>query len=382
MIEQISHYRVEAELGRGGMGIVYRALDSKLGRAVAIKVLPSDATADPERHQRFVQEARSASALNHPNIVTIYEIGNDDGTTFIAMELVDGTPLDRLIGGAPMPVATALDYAVQSAAALEAAHASGIVHRDIKPANIVVTRDGRVKVLDFGLAKLVERAASDATLTALATRPGAVMGTPAYMSPEQAQGERVGAWSDVFSLGGVLYEMLTGRRPFAGSSDAGLVTAILRDPPAPLRAARADTPADVDAIVTRALAKDPKDRYPDAGVMRADLAAALARLNRPRESAWRRPAVLVPMALLLLAAAGFGAWQTVNIRRARLAQRETIPEIERLQHTEQSLQAVRLARQVEPVRHRGRRADSRRVVPVRHRHRAGRRRGVGPRLRR
>ena len=348
MIQQISHYRVDEELGRGGMGIVYRAHDTKLGRPVAIKVLPPEATADPERHQRFIQEARSASALNHPNIVTIYEIGDDGGTTFIAMELVDGTPLDKLLANGPLPLAVALDYAAQAAAALAAAHASGIVHRDIKPANIVITRDGRAKVLDFGLAKLVERPSSEATLTALATRPGTVMGTLAYMSPEQAQGERVGSWSDVFSLGAVLYEMLTGRRPFSASSDAGLVTAILRDSPPPLRTARPETPADVDAVVTRALLKDPNGRYPDAGAMRADLAAAHARLTRPPESAWRRPAVLVPIALLLIAAAGLGVWQTVNARRARVAQRDTIPEIERLQLTEQSLHAVRLARQVEP----------------------------------
>ena len=348
MIQQISHYRVEGELGRGGMGIVYRAFDPKLGRGVAIKVLAPEATADPERHQRFIQEARSASALNHPNIVTIYEIGSDEGTTFIAMELVDGTPLDKLLAAGQLPVALALEYAAQATAALGAAHASGIVHRDIKPANIVITRDGRAKVLDFGLAKLVERSAADATLTAMATRPGTVMGTPAYMSPEQAQGQRVGAPSDVFSLGAVLYEMLTGRRAFAGSSDAAVMTAILRDPPPALRAVRPDIPADVEAIVTRALSKDPKDRYSDAGALREDLSAAQARLTRRPESAWRRPAVLVPMALLLLAAAGFGAWQTVNIRRVRLAQRETIPEIERLQHTEQSLQAVRLAREVEP----------------------------------
>ena len=220
-------------------------------------MLPPEATADPERHQRFVQEARSASALNHPNIVTIYEIGSDAGTTFIAMELVDGTPLDKLLAKGPLPMPRALDYAAQSRRHLPAAHASGIVHRDIKPANIVITPDGRAKVLDFGLAKLVERPAAEATLTALATRPGAVMGTLAYMSPEQAQGERVDARSDVFALGAVLYEMLAGRRAFGGSVGRGVMTAILRDPPPPLRTARPDTPADVDAIVQRALAKDP-----------------------------------------------------------------------------------------------------------------------------
>ena len=348
MIEQIAHYRVEGELGRGGMGIVYRAQDTRLGRGVAIKVLPPEATTDDERHQRFVQEARSASALNHPNIVTIYEIGSDAGVAFIAMELVEGTPLDKLLASGPLPVTVALDYAAQAAAALAAAHASGIVHRDIKPANIVVTREGRAKVLDFGLAKLVERPASEATLTALATRPGLVMGTLAYMSPEQAQGERVGPQSDVFSLGAVLYEMLAGRRAFGGSSDAALMTAILRDPPAPLRSARPEIPSGVDAIVTRALAKDPNTRFADGEAMRAEIAAALARAARPVGSAWRRRSVLVPLAAALIAVTALAAWQTVNLRRTRWAERQAVPEIERLHLSERSLDAVRLARQVEP----------------------------------
>ena len=310
--------------------------------------MPPEATADPDRHQRFVQEARSASALNHPNIVTIYEIGTNAGTTFIAMELVDGTPLDKLLATGPLSITVALDYAAQAAGALAAAHASGIVHRDIKPANVVITPDGRVKVLDFGLAKLVERPAEEATLTALATRPGTVMGTLAYMSPEQARGDRVGPQSDVFSLGAMLYEMLAGRRAFGGTSDATVLTAILRDPPPPLRSARPETPADVDAIVTRALAKDPGARYADAGAMRTDLSAAHLRMTRPADSPWRRPAVLVPVVLVIIAVAGLAAWQTVKVRRATWAQREVVPQIERLQLSERSLEAVRLARVAEP----------------------------------
>src|SRR3954469_7082737 len=173
------------------MGVVYRAVDDRLGRQVAVKVLPPDATPDPDRRRRFVQEARAASALNHPNIVTIYEIGEHDGTIFIAMELVEGTPLDVLLAQGPLPVATGLDYGAQIAAALSAAHGTGIVHRDIKPANIVITTDGRAKVLDFGLAKLIERPAADATISAVGTAPGMIFGTAAYMSPEQAQGEAV-----------------------------------------------------------------------------------------------------------------------------------------------------------------------------------------------
>jgi len=356
-VTAISHYRIEGEIGRGGMGIVYRAVDAKLGRPVAIKVLPPDGPIAPggsrdspggssrsERHRRFLQEARSASALNHPHIVTIYEVDEHEGTTFIAMELVEGTPLDKLLAKGPLPVATALEYGVQIAAALEAAHAAGIIHRDIKPANIVIAADGRAKVLDFGLAKLTERPSTEATITGVGTLAGTILGTAAYMSPEQAQGERLDARSDIFSFGAVLYEMFAGRRPFAGSSDVGVITAILRDQPAPLHTVRPDVPADLDPIVTRALAKDPAQRYPSATAIRADLASAHARLTRPADAAWRRPSVLVPVALLLLAAAGFGAWQMVQGRRARWARLEAVPEIERLQLSGRSIQAVRLAR--------------------------------------
>ena len=347
MPASISHYRIEGEIGRGGMGVVYRAVDTRLGRPVAIKVLPTDATADAERVRRFIREAQSASALNHPNIVTIYEVGEDGGTTFIAMELVDGTPLDRLLAQGPLPVATALDYAVQIASALAVAHASNIIHRDIKPANIVITRDGRAKVLDFGLAKLIELPTTDATMTAFATAPGLIMGSAAYMSPEQAEGRPVDARSDIFSFGAVLYEMLAGRRPFAGSTHVGVMTSILRDQPPPVRNTRPDAPADIDAIIQRALAKDPAARYPDAAAMRADLAAAHAALTRPPDAAWRRPAVLIPVALLLIAAGAFGVWQTVQSRRARWARQVAIPEIERILFTDRSLAALPLAREAE-----------------------------------
>jgi eukaryotic-like serine/threonine-protein kinase len=343
--KSVSHYRIEAEIGRGGMGVVHRAHDTRLGRAVAIKMLPAEATADPERRRRFVQEARAASALNHPHIVTIHEVDEDDGTTFIAMELVDGTRLDTLIAQGSLPVAKALEYASQVASALDAAHASGIVHRDIKPANILVTRDGRAKVLDFGLAKLVERDPSKETMTGLDTRPGLVMGTAAYMSPEQAEGRPVTARSDIFSLGGVLYEMLSGRRPFAGNSDLGLITSILRDQPPALRSLRPGVPADVQAIVDRCLAKDPDARYADARALKADLDAAHEKLTRPADQPWRRPAVLIPVALVLLAGAAFGTWQMIQARRLRWVQQVAIPEIERLQMTDNTLDAVRLALQ-------------------------------------
>ena len=347
MPDHVSHYLIDVEIGRGGMGVVYSAHDTRLGRSVAIKMLPPEATADPDRHRRFVQEARAASALNHPNIVTIHEIDEDNGTTFIAMELVDGTRLDSLIAQGPLPVAMALEYASQVASALDAAHASGIVHRDIKPANILITRDGRAKVLDFGLAKLVERGPAKETMTGLETRPGLIMGTAAYMSPEQAEGRPVTARSDIFSLGAVLYEMLSGRRPFAGHSDLGLITSILRDQPPALRSVRPGVPPDVQAIVDRCLAKNPDARYADARALKTALDAAQAKLTRPAEQAWRRPVVLIPVVLLLVAAGGFGAWQTIQARNLRWARQEAIPEIERLQMTDVTLDAVRLARQAE-----------------------------------
>ena len=343
MIQHISHYRVEREIGRGGMGVVYRAVDTRLGRPVALKMLESGATGDDERNRRFVQEARAASALNHPNIVTIYEIGDEAGATFIAMELVDGLPLDKVLADGRLPVATALDYGMQIAAALEAAHANGIIHRDIKPANIVLTPDGRAKMLDFGLAKLVERSATDVTISGMVTRPGVIMGTVAYMSPEQAQGHAVDARSDIFSFGAVLYEMLTGKRPFAGTSEVGLITSILRDEPTPIRGMRPEVPAELEPIVSRALAKDPTARYQSAGAMRTELAAAHAKLTRAPEAPWRRPAVLVPVAALLIAVAAYGAWQTVQSRRVREARTEGLREIERLQNSSQSLMAIEKA---------------------------------------
>ena len=347
MVRTVSHYRIDAELGRGGMGVVYRASDTRLGRAVAIKMLTAEATTDADRIRRLVQEARSASALNHPNIVTIYDIEEADGSTFIAMELVEGTTLDRMRAGGQLPVAKALDLGTQIASALEAAHAGGIIHRDIKPANVIVTPNGRAKVLDFGLAKLFERPPNQDTMTAYATRPGLIMGTPAYMSPEQAEGRTVDARSDIFALGAVLYEMLAGRRPFTGNSDLGVITSILRDQPPPVRTLRADVPSTVQAIVDRCLAKNPSARYASAAALRTDLAAAHAALTRPTEAAWRRPAVVISVALLLAAAAGFGIWQTVQARRARWVRQEVIPEIRRLQTAEQFTQAVRRARQVE-----------------------------------
>src|SRR5262245_4903990 len=247
-------YEILEKLGEGGMGVLYRARDTRLSRTVALKLLHGDALLDPGRRARFVREARAASALSHPNIVTVYDIDQTpEGADCIAMEYVDGRSLDGRLGEGPLPVDEALRYGLDVARALGAAHAAGIVHRDVKPANVMVTRSGQVKVLDFGLAKLGAVTdgsgfATEATLTRDAkTREGLVLGTPAYMSPEQARGEAVDARSDVFSCGALLYEMLAGRRPFEGASVAALLSSILRDDPPPLSGVRPDVPPHVAA---------------------------------------------------------------------------------------------------------------------------------------
>ena len=348
MQQTLSHYRLEGEIGRGGMGVVYRAVDTRLRRALAIKVLPPEATADGDRNERFVREAQAASALNHPNIVTIYDIDQEAGVTFIAMELVEGTPLDRLLAKGPLPVDETLEYARQIAAALAAAHAAGIVHRDIKPGNIVITSDRRAKVLDFGLAKLVERDGSADTMTAFGTQAGLILGTAAYMSPEQAEGRGVDARSDIFSLGAVIYEMLAGRRAFTADSDLRLLTAILRDQPPPLAGVRGDVPAPVSSIVERCLAKDPAARYQEAAALAADLARALTPPTPPARAPWRRAAVMAPLALVLIAAVGAGVWKLAADRRARDARERLVPAIEQALSEGRPLQAVRLTAEAEP----------------------------------
>jgi pimeloyl-ACP methyl ester carboxylesterase/predicted Ser/Thr protein kinase len=356
----ISHYRVLEKLGEGGMGVVYRAVDTRLDRSVAIKILRPEAVGDPERKWRFVREAKAASALNHPNIVTIHDIDTAEGVDLITMEWVDGQSLDRLIGGRALPVDEALSYAFQTADALAAAHEEGIVHRDIKPANIMVTPAGRIKVLDFGLAKLVERGGAEQgaadslspTVTGEPrTRGGVILGTLAYMSPEQAAGKPVDARSDVFSFGSVLYEMLSGHRPFQADSLILTITAILRDAPAPLKSRRSDVPADVERILLRCLEKRPESRYPSAGELRKDLADVQARRTSPAprlRSLLRRPRFGVPALLLLLAAAAGAAWLGMRGSRARWARDTALPEIARLVEKEDFFPAYRLARHAEP----------------------------------
>lgn len=262
----LSHYRIVDKIGAGGMGEVYRAIDDKLGREVALKVLPADMARDPDRLARFQREARAVAALNNPHIVTIYSVEEAGGLHFLTMELVEGRSLDHLIPASGLSVEQVVEIAGALAGALAAAHEKGIVHRDLKPANVMVTADGRVKILDFGLAKDVSAVETGgATLTAAGlTQAGLVMGTPAYMSPEQIAGRPVDHRTDIFSLGVVLHEMITGTRPFQGASLAELASAILRDAPASLSEIRADLPSDLVRLTRRCLEKDPLHRVQTA----------------------------------------------------------------------------------------------------------------------
>jgi serine/threonine-protein kinase len=284
--QSLAHYQILEKLGEGGMGVVYRARDTRLDRLVALKVLPPEKVADPERKRRFVREAKSASALNHPNIITIHDIGQEGSVDFIAMEYVAGKTLAELIApkGHPrgLKVHETLKYEIQIADALAAAHASGIVHRDLKPGNVMVTESGLVKVLDFGLAKLTEvsvagEEAPTRTLVAQ-TAEGIVVGTAAYMSPEQVEGRPVDARSDIFSFGAVAYEMLSGRRAFAGESHISILTAVLHKEPAPLGAS---APPEVEKIVTRCLRKNPEERFQRALDVKLALEEAAGALDRP-----------------------------------------------------------------------------------------------------
>src|SRR6266851_5544939 len=302
------------------MGEVYRARDTRLGREIAVKVLPAAISADPDRRQRFEQEARSASALNHPNILTIYDIGSSEGTTYIAMELIEGRTLREILAAEPLPARKLLDYAVQTADGLAKAHAAGIVHRDLKPENLMVSKDGYVKILDFGLAKLTEPASQDASAlpTAIAspTQPGTVMGTAGYMSPEQASGQTVDFRSDQFTLGAILYEMATGKRAFQRKTGAETLVAIIREEPESLGQLAPKAPAPIRWIVERLLAKDPEERYASTKDLARDLKSVRDHLSEtsasggletaepasPRRRGWVLPAAA---ALAAGIAAGF-----------------------------------------------------------------------------
>ncbi|MCX6561204.1 MAG: protein kinase [Candidatus Aminicenantes bacterium] len=332
------HYRIVEEIGRGGMGVVYKAIDTHLDRPVAIKVLPPDKLADPERKRRFVLEAKAASALHHPNIVVIHDIASDQGQDFIVMEYVDGASLDTLIGRRGLKLGPALGYAVQIADGLARAHAAGIVHRDLKPTNVMVAAGGLVKILDFGLAKLAEPA-SDAeqgrTMTLTPddkprTEEGFIVGTAAYMSPEQAEGGTIDARSDIFSFGVLLYEMLTGQKAFQRDSRIKTLAAVLNEEPRPASSVNETLPPDAERILTRCLRKDPARRWQTA----SDLKVALVDLKEDSESgklpaavrparAGKRPSAVRLAGLVLILAAAAAVLRLAVFKPVRAIAYET-----------------------------------------------------------
>jgi len=322
---RLGPYEIVSLIGEGGMGEVWKARDTRLGRLVALKTLPADKVADPERRQRFVLEAKTVSALSHRNIITIHDIGEAGGQSYIVMEFVAGKSLDKLIPRQGLHLPEVLSYASQIAGAMIAAHAAGIVHRDLKPANVMVTDSGEIKVLDFGLAKLTEKTASAEseaaqTVSLSMTAPGSVIGTVAYMSPEQAEGGKVDTRSDIFAFGALLYELATGQRPFQGGSKLSTLSAILRDDPKPPSELAAGVPRDLDKIVLRCLRKDPERRFQSM----ADLKLALEDLQEEMDSAkapkirktgrllWAAGLVL-PLVLI-----GSGIWRFAGNRESQV----------------------------------------------------------------
>ena len=337
-------YEVEGLIGAGGMGEVYRARDTRLQRTVAIKILAAHLSSNPVQHARFVQEAKSISGLQHPNICVLHDIGSEAGVDFMVMEYVEGRQLDRVIPADGLPANVAMNYAVQIADALARAHSTGIVHRDLKPGNIMIEDSGLVKVLDFGLAKMaiVPRPGGDqgATIEAsTGTSPGMIVGTLAYMSPEQAEGKLVDARSDIFSFGSVLYEMLTGKRAFDAPSGTALLAAVMRDDPTPVSELKRDVPPEVRRIVSHCLKKNPADRYPSGMELAQDLRQCRALLFPESGAAFtpariireaRRPRVLAGLLLfLIVASAGIG-WLVKRSRDARWAREVALPEIRQL----------------------------------------------------
>ena len=328
----LSHYRVLELLGRGGMGEVYAAEDLKLRRRVALKVLPAEMAASPERRRRFEREAQAVAALNHPGIVTIYSVEHEGGTSFLTMELVEGRTLEQAVPAGGLPIGDFLRIAIQLADALHAAHDRGILHRDLKPGNVMVTKDGRVKVLDFGLAKLAD-AAPAAALSVhgpLTTSSGQIVGTLSYMAPEQAEGRTVDHRADIFGLGVLLYELAAGIRPFGGESNVAVLTALLRDTPRPISEMRRDLPQALAPIVQRCLEKDAAQRYQSAADLRKDLEALqislMPALRRPVPR-WTVMAATGVTVLLTGTSAWFGLRTADSVAIAPLASAATETQV-------------------------------------------------------
>jgi serine/threonine protein kinase len=345
MDQVISHYRILEKLGAGGMGVVYKAQDTRLDRAVALKFLPDNSAQDPHALERFRREAHAASALNHPGICTIYDIGEQDDRPFIAMEFIDGQTLSQYIQGKALPVEQILDLGIQIADALDVAHAEGIIHRDIKPSNVFVTKRGQAKVLDFGLAKLLpksvaplegEESASRALEESLSV-VGVISGTPSYMSPEQIRGDDLDTRADIFALGLLLYEMSTGRKAFGGRTAGVIIEAILTGAPVSIRSLNPELPWKLEEIINKCVEKDRGLRYDSAATVRAEL----QQLKRETESGTAhiaRPAAVVVVAaprrgyiwaiaaaaVALIAGAAAAGW-FYNMRRVHaLSQSDTI----------------------------------------------------------
>ena len=346
--QTVSHYRILGKLGGGGMGVVYEAEDLKLGRHVALKFIPENLAGDPKSLERFTREARAASLLNHPNICTIHGIEDNGGHPFIVMERLEGESLKQAIGGQPMPIDKVLDISVQVADALAASHAKGIVHRDIKPANIFLTPTGQVKVLDFGLAKLMHNVGTDSDGVAAdnsLTAVGVIPGTAVYMSPEQARSEEIGFRSDLFSFGVVMYEMSTGKKPFTGKNSLMTLDAVLHDKPVPPGELNPKVPVELEGIIGKAMEKDRKERYQSATQMKADLlqlkretesgqvksSLHVAKLRvasntfgRPGSSRWQFWLLLGTAALLVTVLAAVGAYWVKHRSVASLEQANAI----------------------------------------------------------
>jgi serine/threonine protein kinase len=347
--QTVSHYRILEKLGEGGMGVVYKAQDLRLERLVALKFLPHHICPDEEEKTRFIREAKAASALDHPNIGTIHEIAEmDDGQMFIVMAHYEGETLKQKIERGPLPLKEVVDLGAQIALGLAKAHGREIVHRDIKPGNILVTPDGLVKIIDFGLAKL-------GGLTKI-TQTHTTMGTMAYISPEQARGEEVDARSDVWSLGVVLYEMLTGQLPFPGAHPEAIIHSILTAKPKQLKQLRAEVPAEIERIVHRALEKDLKSRYASAAEVLKDLSEYQSTVALPEMgvsgwkvlSGWlRQKRVAIPAFLILLLFASLLGWLFHRQAKVRWARQEALPEISRLIDEGKYGAAFDLARQIE-----------------------------------